>query len=107
LTYNHSFGKHNVDALVGHENYNLVSNSLDGSRSQQILDGNYELINFTTSTNLTSQYDIRRVEGFFSRLNYDYDSKYLHHSLLVVMVLLNSTKISVGVHSTRYLQLGV
>jgi TonB-linked SusC/RagA family outer membrane protein len=76
LTYNHSFGKHNVDALVGHENYNLVSNSLDGSRSQQILDGNYELINFTTTTNLTSQYDIRRVEGFFSRLNYDFDSKY-------------------------------
>jgi TonB-linked SusC/RagA family outer membrane protein len=76
LTYNHSFGKHNVDALVGHENYNLVSNSLDGSRSQQILDGNYELINFTTTTNLTSQYDVRRVEGFFSRLNYDYDSKY-------------------------------
>jgi TonB-linked SusC/RagA family outer membrane protein len=76
LTYNHSFGKHNVDALVGHENYNLVSNSLDGSRSQQILDGNYELINFTTTTNLTSQYDMRRVEGFFSRLNYDFDSKY-------------------------------
>ena len=76
LNYSHSFGKHNVDALVGHENYNLVSNSLDGSRSQQILDGNYELINFTTTTNLTSQYDLRRVEGFFSRVNYDYDSKY-------------------------------
>jgi len=76
LTYNHSFGKHTVDALLGHENYNLVSNTLDGSRSQQILDGNYELINFTTTTNLTSQYDIRRVEGFFSRLNYDFDSKY-------------------------------
>ena len=76
LTYNHSFGKHTVDALLGHENYNLVNNILDGSRSQQILDGNYELINFTTTTNLTSQYDIRRVEGFFSRLNYDFDSKY-------------------------------
>lgn len=76
LTYNHSFGNHNVDALIGHENYNLVSNNLDGSRSQQILDGNYELVNFTTTTNLSSQYDIRRVEGFFSRLNYDYDSKY-------------------------------
>ena len=76
LTYNHSFGKHNVDALVGHENYNLVSNFLDGSRSQQIVEGNYELINFTTTTNLNSQYDIRRVEGFFSRVNYDFDSKY-------------------------------
>ena len=76
LTYNHSFGKHNVDALIGHENYNLVSNFLDGSRSQQIVEGNYELINFTTTTNLNSQYDIRRVEGFFSRVNYDFDSKY-------------------------------
>lgn len=76
LTYNRVFGRHTVDALVGHENYNLVSNSLDGSRSQQILDGNYELINFTTTTNLTSQYDMRRVEGYFSRLNYDFDSKY-------------------------------
>lgn len=76
LTYNHTFGKHTVDALVGHENYNLVSNILDGSRSQQILDGNYELINFTTTTNLTSQFDTRRVEGFFSRLNYDFDNKY-------------------------------
>ncbi|MBU1820462.1 MAG: TonB-dependent receptor, partial [Bacteroidetes bacterium] len=38
--------------------------------------GNYELVNFTTTTNLNSRYNIRRVEGFFSRVNYDYNEKY-------------------------------
>lgn len=76
LNYSRTFGNHGIEALVGHENYNYTDNNLDGSRSQQILDGNYELVNFTTTTNLTSQYNRRRVEGFFSRINYDYNQKY-------------------------------
>lgn len=76
LNYSKSFGAHGIEALIGHENYNVTNNNLTGSRSQQILDGNFELVNFTTTTNLNSQYDIRRVEGFFSRLNYDYNQKY-------------------------------
>ena len=76
LNYSKSFGKHNVDVLAGHENYQSTDNFLTGSRSQQILDGNYELINFTTTTNLNSVYNIRKIEGFFSRINYDYDQKY-------------------------------
>ncbi|MFN8347513.1 MAG: TonB-dependent receptor [Spirosomataceae bacterium] len=76
LNYNKTFGNHGIEALVGHENYNYTDNILEGSRSQQILDGNYELVNFTTTTNLNSQYNRRRVEGFFSRINYDYDQKY-------------------------------
>ncbi|MEZ4901036.1 MAG: SusC/RagA family TonB-linked outer membrane protein [Spirosomataceae bacterium] len=76
LNYNKTFGSHSIEALIGHENYNATDNNLTGSRSQQILDGNYELVNFTTTTNLNSVYNIRRVEGFFSRLNYDYNEKY-------------------------------
>ena len=76
LTYNRGFGKHTLDVLLGHENFQVGDNNLDGSRSQQILDGNYELINFTTTTNLTSVAFSRRVEGFFSRVNYDYNQKY-------------------------------
>jgi hypothetical protein len=76
LNYTKSFGNHSIEALVGHENYSLTNNILSGARSQQILDGNYELINFTTTTSLSSQYDVRKVEGFFSRLNYDYNQKY-------------------------------
>ncbi|MFN3588613.1 MAG: SusC/RagA family TonB-linked outer membrane protein [Spirosomataceae bacterium] len=76
LNYNKTFGVHSFSALVGHENFSNTSNFLTGSRSQQILDGNYELVNFTTTTNLNSAYDIRRVEGYFSRFNYDYKDKY-------------------------------
>ncbi|GAB3746335.1 TonB-dependent receptor [Spirosoma pomorum] len=76
LTYDKSIGRHNFDVLVGHENYQVNDNNLTGSRSQQILDGNYELINFTTTTNLSSVYNTRRIEGYLSRFNYDYDQKY-------------------------------
>jgi len=76
LTYNKDFGLHHIDVLLGHENYDLRTNFLTGSRSQQILDGNYELVNFTTTTFLNSELEQRRVEGFFSRLNYDFNEKY-------------------------------
>ena len=61
---------------MGHENYDYRDNYLTGSRSQQILDGNIELVNFTTTTNLNSGADFARQEGYFSRLNYDYNNKY-------------------------------
>ncbi|QJD79059.1 SusC/RagA family TonB-linked outer membrane protein [Spirosoma rhododendri] len=76
LNYGHSFGRHNIEVLAGHENFQVGDNYLTGSRSQQILDGNYELINFTTTTNLSSVANVRRVEGFLSRFNYDYDQRY-------------------------------
>ncbi|WP_420147390.1 SusC/RagA family TonB-linked outer membrane protein, partial [Spirosoma sp.] len=76
LTYNKSFGKHNFDVLLGHENFQVGDNNLEGARTQQIVEGNYELVNFTTTTNLASVAFMRRVEGYFSRINYDYDQKY-------------------------------
>ncbi|WP_461097532.1 SusC/RagA family TonB-linked outer membrane protein [Spirosoma luteolum] len=76
LNYGKSFGKHNVEVLAGHENFQVRDNNLAGSRSQQILDGNYELVNFTTTTNLSSVANVRRVEGYLSRVNYDYDQRY-------------------------------
>lgn len=76
LNYSKTFGNHSIEALIGHENYNERDNRLRGSRSAQILDGNYELLNFTTTTNLDSRLRDRRIEGFFSRVNYDYNEKY-------------------------------
>ncbi len=76
LTYKKQFGKHNVDVLLGHENYDYRDNFITGSRSQLILDGNIELVNFTTTTNLNSGADFNRQEGYLSRVNYDYDNRY-------------------------------
>jgi TonB-linked SusC/RagA family outer membrane protein len=77
LDYNQSFGKSNVSVLVGHESYGRLLDVLDGSRNTQIASGNTELANFTTTSNLTSYKDRDRTEGIFSRINYDYDQKYL------------------------------
>lgn len=76
LMYNKKVGAHSFDFLLGHENYDYRTNFLTGSRSQLILDGNIELVNFTTTTNLNSGADFNKQEGYFSRLNYDYKNKY-------------------------------
>lgn len=76
LNYDKTFGNHTFGVLLGHENFQVTDNNLTGSRANQILDGNLELINFTNTTNLSSRYNIRRVEGYFSRVNYDYNEKY-------------------------------
>jgi TonB-linked SusC/RagA family outer membrane protein len=76
LIYKKVVGAHTFDALLGHENFRYQYSELTGSRSQQILEGNIELGNFTTTTNLNSFADNYRTEGYFSRINYDYDDRY-------------------------------
>ncbi|MBS7564448.1 TonB-dependent receptor [Mucilaginibacter sp. Bleaf8] len=77
LNYSQTFNKHNFDVLVGHENYSRLYDVLSGSRNTLVVGGNTELVNYTTTSNLTSYKDRDRSEGYFSRVNYDYDQKYL------------------------------
>ncbi len=76
LEYNNNFGKHNLGLLVGHESFSYEFNSLTGTRQDQVIEGNTELINFVNITNLNSFTRELRREGFFSRLNYNWDNKY-------------------------------
>lgn len=77
LNYSKTFNdKHNFKALLAHESLDYKIDYLDGSRQQQIVDGNSELINFVTTLSLTSILDTRTDESYFGRLNYDYDGKY-------------------------------
>ncbi len=76
LRYSKSFDKHNVEVLAGHENYDYNYVYFTGSRNTQILDGNTELINFTTTSDLTTYTDKYRTEGVFSKVSYNYDEKY-------------------------------
>lgn len=77
LNYATTLGDHNLDALAGHENYQWQQSSLSGSVSNQIVDGNYELVNFTSANGLPySVLNNHRIESYFSRLNYNYANKY-------------------------------
>ena len=77
LNYNRTFNDlHTVSLLLGHESYEYQIEQTYGARQEQIVDGNIELINFTTTTNLYSYERNQKREGYFTRLNYDYDGKY-------------------------------
>lgn len=76
--YNNSFGKHNLDILAGHESYQYSYHYMTTSMKTQTITGdNFEYANFTEiNSNPNSYTHNYRVEGFFSRLNYDYNEKY-------------------------------
>ena len=76
LEYINSFGFHNVGVLVGHENLDYTFNFLTGTRQDQVVEGNTELVNFVNVTNLNSYQRELRREGYFTRLNYNYDDRY-------------------------------
>ncbi|QNK63079.1 TonB-dependent receptor [Pedobacter sp. PAMC26386] len=76
LNYTKIIGKNTFGAIVGHNNYNYQFKYLTGARNTQILDGNTELINFATTTDLSSYQNNYTKEAYFGRLNYDYDNKY-------------------------------
>ncbi|HAO08339.1 MAG TPA: SusC/RagA family TonB-linked outer membrane protein, partial [Chryseobacterium sp.] len=77
LNYKRGFGSHNFDFLAGHENYKYIYEYIYGYKQGQVVDDNYDFINFVTTTELTSKTDNLRKEGVFSRLNYDFANKYL------------------------------
>lgn len=77
LNFNKSFDRHSVDVLLGHENYDYHTEGIDGMRIGQSFDGIFVYSNFGTINSLTSSITKARTEGFFSRINYDYDGKYL------------------------------
>lgn len=76
LNYAQTFGSHRVEALAGHESFNQRESGLDAFKQGQSLSGNTELGNFTTINSANSSVDRYRVESYFSRLNYDFQSKY-------------------------------
>lgn len=76
LNYNKKVKRHTIDALLGHENYDYKQEDFSANRTNQIVSGNYELVNFSSPGSSTSTSDVYRVEGYFSRVNYDYDGKY-------------------------------
>lgn len=78
LTYSKEFGQHHFDAMLGHESYDYEYNYHSSSMKGQIMIGsNFEFKNFTEVNGIPNSYINKyRVEGFLSRINYDYDNTY-------------------------------
>ena len=78
LNYSHSFGKHNVSVMLGHESYKYNYAELSASKKNMFSYwGNHELngavIDGSSAASYSNDYN---TEGYFFRALYDYDAKY-------------------------------
>ena len=73
LSWNHSYGVHNVGVLVGHEWQKNMSNGVGASKSQ-LSSGEKDELNSAVIDNKTSysSESFYNVEGFFLRAQYDW-----------------------------------
>lgn len=68
--------KHHIDALLGHESYQYKYQGFGSTKGIQVLDDIYEFGNFVSPEDISSSISEYRKEGYFTRLNYDYDHRY-------------------------------
>ena len=76
INYTKNFGKHNIEALLGHENYSYRLQYNYGMKTNEIVSGTYEYSNFVSISSMDSYTREYKKEGYFARLNYDFDDKY-------------------------------
>ncbi|MTG98781.1 SusC/RagA family TonB-linked outer membrane protein [Myroides sp. BIT-d1] len=76
LNWNKDLGNHNLQVLLGHENYSTERSTLYAIKSGETFAGLPDFVNFSETTNLLDYTDVYRTEGYFSRVKYNYDNKY-------------------------------
>ncbi len=77
LTYNKTFGtKNNLTFLLGHESFNRHFSRFDGTKTTQSATGITEFDNFSVAVDIGGSSTDKTTEGYFSRLDYNYDQKY-------------------------------
>lgn len=77
LTYENSFGKHNITALIGHSAEDVNWHWLEAVGYDQKVAGLYEIDLAKTQHTMTGSEQERRHLSYFGRLDYNYDGKYL------------------------------
>lgn len=77
VTYERSIDDlHNFDILLGHENNSYKYDYYYSMKTNEIVEGVYDYPNFTNISSLSSYTNLYRKEGYFARLNYDFDHRY-------------------------------
>ena len=76
LNYNKKFDLHTVDVLLGHESKQDNKKEMYGQMTNFVNPLSSEFSNATLYQDLTSSYLEYALEGYFSRLDYNYDEKY-------------------------------
>ncbi|WP_347216224.1 SusC/RagA family TonB-linked outer membrane protein [Chryseobacterium sp.] len=80
LTYQKKFDKHNFNILVGHELNKTKNEGFSGTKQQLLLPESWAFDNAVKITDLSGSGYEYAVEGYFSRLLYNYDGKYFFNA---------------------------
>lgn len=75
LTYNKTIDDHSIEVMVGHENYSYLRHYLSATRTGYGFPTS-ELVAGAVGEGSTSYTDEYSLEGYLSRLSYNYASKY-------------------------------
>lgn len=76
INYNYNWGKHEIEALLGHETKSDKGSSLSASKTNFYLPSNPELDNAVITEGATSYTDSYSLEGYFSQVKYNWADKY-------------------------------
>jgi len=77
LTYNKRYDSgHNVDVTLGHESFDRHFTEVFGMKNTQTAVGITEFDNFATTSSLDGYTSEKKTEGYFARVNYNYQDKY-------------------------------
>lgn len=76
LTWNNTYGKHFVDAMVAHESYVYTYSYEYSRKNTEVFTGQTNLSNFTNITSLNGYDNNYRTESYFGRVRYNYDNRY-------------------------------
>ena len=76
LTYNETFGKHNVDLMAGFESYQMKAQSLSGKKEKLYNPNINEINNAINNPSVNSSTTNYATQGILARAQYSYDDKY-------------------------------
>jgi TonB-linked SusC/RagA family outer membrane protein len=76
LNWTHEYGRHHVDAMLGHESYEFNYKTFYGMNTDQVAAGNNTLSNFTTNSYLSGYTLDDTTESYLARGRYNYDGRY-------------------------------
>ncbi len=76
LTWDHAYGEHHIDVLLGHEYYDRDRQIMSGSRTNMYHYDARELSQAISNQRVNSYRSRYRVEGYLGRAQYDWAEKY-------------------------------
>ncbi|SHE59332.1 SusC/RagA family TonB-linked outer membrane protein [Chryseobacterium vrystaatense] len=80
LTYQKKLGNHSFNILAGHELNKIKNDGFSGSKQQLLLPNSLSFDNAVRITDLSGNGYEYAVEGYFTRLLYNYDGKYFFNA---------------------------